>query len=313
MPQFSQILPKILTLTLPSPINSAPRGSSSLLRALGLGLGGSLLLSLSACGGSSTDPSKQAATSQEPSPEASSATGFGLLEVRANGEDFVREGFTTKDGWEVSFDHVYVSLAEVTALQTDPPFDPDSDEDPQVAIQERLEGDLVVDLAAPEAPTALVGSVPQASSGRYNALAFQVVVAEAGPAPGQSFRLVGTAQKAGETVEFTLDWDQAYAYRCGDFIGDQRKGILKDGDRADLEATFHFDHVFGDADTPPEDALNQDALGFEPLAQVASGGRLTANRDDLKTQLSPEAFARLDKAMAGLAHVGEGHCREVSL
>ena len=38
----------------------------------------------------------------------------GTLAFQANGEDFVRQGFVAKDGWTIDFDHVYVTLAEVT-------------------------------------------------------------------------------------------------------------------------------------------------------------------------------------------------------
>lgn len=306
-------MPHPSALSSPAPLSAVARlrpWSPGLARMLG----GMLLLGLVGCGGpqSGEAPASQSPADPSPDPAATAeAVGQGELELRANGEAFVRDGFTTKDGWEIEFDNVYVSLGPVEALQTDPPFDPDAGADPQIVNQVNLDGG-VVDLASPEAETVLVGSVPAAIAGRYNAMAFGVVPAGDGPAPGQSFRLVGMAQKDGEAVAFTLDWDQAYSYQCGDFIGDQRKGILKAGDRADLEATFHFDHVFGDADTPADDALNQDALGFAPLASLAQDGRLGANREQLQAQLAPEDFARLDKAMSGLAHVGEGHCRKVN-
>jgi len=50
----------------------------------------------------------------------------GRLQVYANGEDFVRQGFVSKDGWSINFDHVYITLADITAYQTEPPYDPHS-------------------------------------------------------------------------------------------------------------------------------------------------------------------------------------------
>ncbi len=246
-------------------------------------------------------------------PEAVSPQTKGQLEVRANGEDFVRDGFTSKDGWNITFDHLYVGLAEVTALQTDPPFDPDGDTVPQVTAALEQSEAVVVDLVNDASPTtALVATFDKAQSGRYNALGWRVVPAPGGPSAGQSLQLVGQASKDSETLEFSLDWDQSYQYLCGDFIGDQRKGILKQGDRTDLEATFHFDHLFGDGEAPPEDAINQDALGFAPLAALADQGNVTLNRSELQAQLSPEDFTQLETAIAGLAHVGEGHCQQVT-
>ena len=43
----------------------------------------------------------------------------GTLQINANGEDFVRQGFVSKDGWSITFDHVYITLADITAYQTD--------------------------------------------------------------------------------------------------------------------------------------------------------------------------------------------------
>lgn len=273
------------------------------LKLLGLGLGSAGMLSLSSC--SSSPPSEQS--------QAEQPQGQGQLEIRANGEDFVRDGFTTKDGWTISFDNLYVGLADVAALQTDPPFDPDQDVQPSIQIQVDHAPVTVVDLADDAAPTALVAQFPEAQAGRYNALGWSVVPATSGPSEGQSLRLVGQASKDGQTIPFTLDWDSSYDYLCGDFIGDQRKGILKAGDRADLEATFHFDHVFGDGDAPPEDDINQKSLGFDPLAALAQDGSLTTTRSDLESQLSPEDFATLETAIAGLAHVGEGHCKQTAI
>jgi len=36
----------------------------------------------------------------------------GKLQFYANGEDFVRQGFVSKDGWSISFDHVYITLSD---------------------------------------------------------------------------------------------------------------------------------------------------------------------------------------------------------
>ena len=72
----------------------------------------------------------------------------GKLILHANGEDFVREGFTSKDGWQISFEHVYVNLADVTAYQTNPPFNPETDEKIQATTKVLLvDAPITVDLA----------------------------------------------------------------------------------------------------------------------------------------------------------------------
>lgn len=238
----------------------------------------------------------------------------GILQFRANGEDFVRQGFTSKDGWEISFDHLYVSLSELTAFQTDPPFDPESGSSLNATAEARFANATVVDLAAGDeaADPILVGELP-ATAGRYNALSWTMRQADQGPASGQTLVLVGTATQGDTSIDFNLKFDREYTYTCGDFVGDERKGILSPGENADIEATFHFDHIFGDGEAPPDDPINTGALGFGPLAAVAEGGTLNADQSMLEEQLAAEDFATLISTLDNLGHVGEGHCEHTIL
>ncbi|ELR98466.1 hypothetical protein [Gloeocapsa sp. PCC 73106] len=232
----------------------------------------------------------------------------GELLLVANGEDFVRQGFTSKDGWQIEFDHVYVTLAEVTAYQTNPPFDPATDEAMKPIVTVVLtESPQTVDLAEgdTDAKPILVSQVKDAPAGNYNAIAWQVVPST----EGKTILLQGKATKGGETINFNLGITQALKYTCGEFVGDDRKGILEPGAQAELETTFHFDHIFGSAEVPQDDPLNTDALGFEPLAALAQNGQLQADSESLAQQMSPEDYQRLAEAIANLGHVGEGHCR----
>lgn len=240
--------------------------------------------------------------------------GDGSLTVRANGEDFVRQGFVTKDGWQLDFDHVYVHLAEVTAYQTEPAFDPNGTDPIQAKTEIVLVPSQTVDLAEGDAtaePIALAEKTVPA--GRYNALSWQITKATDGPAAEYAIVLMGTAVKDDQTLPFTLQFDQTGAYTCGDYVGDERKGILDAEGEADLEATFHFDHLFGDGDAPPEDEINTKALGFAPLAALAQDGSVTVEQAALKTNLSSADYDTLTTALAGLAHVGEGHCQQTEL
>ena len=235
----------------------------------------------------------------------------GILEIRANGEDFVRRGFVSKDGWQINFDHVYVNLADITAYQTDPPFDPNAGGDFKPIAEVSLDQRLTIDLAAGDnnAAPILVGEIV-APPGRFNALAWKMLPAEQGPAAGSVLTMIGVAEKAEQVIDFTINVDQPYTHICGDFVGNQRKGILAAGGRADLEATFHFDHIFGDGDASAEDAINTGALGFDPLAALADGRQLQVDLGRLKERLSGAHYSTLETALMGLAHVGEGHCEE---
>ena len=234
----------------------------------------------------------------------------GTLQFNANGEDFVRQGFVSKDGWAIVFDHVYITLTEVTAYQSDPPYDPHAGGEVKAKIDVALDGAYTVDLAegGEDASPIFVGEVSGAAAGQYNAISWKVVRASESPASGYSVVIVGVAEKEGQTVDFTIKVEPEYTYTCGEYVGDQRKGMLQKDSTADLEMTFHFDHIFGDAETPLDDDLNVGAPGFEPFAGIAQGGTLDVDTADLQAQLSAADYQMLVDILPTLGHVGEGHC-----
>lgn len=281
-----------------------------------LAIAAALPTMLLACSSETTAPESAEPMSEDTATETTTAAagGMGSLEIRANGEDFVRQGFVTKDGWQIEFDHLYVTLDEVTAYQSDPPYDAEAGGTPKATETVSIDEPMTIDLAegGPDAEPILVNTV-EAPMGRYNALSWKMVPAEAGPAAGQTLWLEGTAMKEGETVDFTLKLDPTLGFVCGDFVGDGRKGILEGTDQADMEATFHFDHLFGDGETAPDDEINTGALGFEPLAAIAQNGTLDVTQADLQAQLSPADYDTLMGILPSLGHVGEGHCDETEL
>ena len=234
----------------------------------------------------------------------------GTLEFRANGEDFVREGFVSKDGWSISFDHVYIVLSDVAAYQTDPPYDPESSGGLEAEVEVKLDGVHTVDLAAggENAPPILVGQVQDVAVGHYNAISWKMVKASSGAAAGYSLVIVGTADKDDQSIAFSIKVEQEYEYSCGDYVGDVRKAIVQEDGTADLEMTFHFDHLFGDADTPLSDELNLGAVGFDPFADIAAGGELDEDLAGLQAKLSSEDYQAMVDILPTLGHVGEGHC-----
>jgi len=233
----------------------------------------------------------------------------GTLAFTANGEEFIREGFVCKDGWELSFDHAYVTLTSISAFQTDPPFETEMGWEFEDLVQVRIDlaGVHTVDLAAPDADPAVVGEAASVPVGRYNAIYWEMVRASDGPSEGFVVLLVGTAEKDGETINFSLGLDREVSYLGGEYVGDERKGILQAGGSADVEMTFHFDHLFGDFDEDPGDEINLEALGFGPLAALAVDGALEVSLSDLETKLAEGDYALLLAVMTHLAHVGEGH------
>ena len=229
----------------------------------------------------------------------------------ANGEDFVRQGFVTKDDWQINFERVAVNIGEITAYQTEPAFNPD--ENTEINAIEKvtiLDEVTTVDLAeGTENAEPIAVAQINAPSGFYNALGWSMIPLDDSGLSDRTIVLQGQAVKDGETVDFTLGFAVPLQYVCGEFVGDERKGIVQQNEGAEVEMTFHFDRIFSDSNTPSDDPLNQDALGFQPLADLAQTGTLEADWQSLQQQLSPENTQLLTKAIAGLGHVGEGHCK----
>lgn len=248
-------------------------------------------------------------------PTAQLESSPGTLVITANGEDFVRQGFVSKDGWQIDFDSVYVTLAELKAYQSDPPFEPEKQALPKAQETVEVASPITVDLAEgdEDAEPIVVAEINDAPGGRYNALSWTMVSPKEGPATGYPLMLVGTATKAGEAIDFQLQMSESLKFVCGDFIGDTRKGMLSSGETTDVEATFHFDHLFGDAEAPADDEINTGALGFEPIAALAENGEVSLTSDDLEQNLSKEDYKTLQTLLPSLGHVGEGHCEETLL
>jgi len=231
------------------------------------------------------------------------------LQLIADGEDFIIEGFESKDGWRIDFDSVTVSINDVVAHQTEPPFDADSDEPLQATESVTLiSSPTVINLMLADGnngSTILVTEV-EAPPGHYNALSWKM---QNQPGNIETLVLAGTAQKDEQEIDFTLRFPIDVSYVCGEFVGDERKGIVTEDSSAEVHITFHFDHIFGDAQKNSTHEVNVAALGFDPMVSFAENGTLDIDLDNLQENLSPEDYQQLEQSLVSLGHVGEGHCR----
>ncbi|MFZ5942583.1 MAG: DUF4382 domain-containing protein [Bacillota bacterium] len=231
----------------------------------------------------------------------------GTLAFVANGEDFAREGFISKDNWRISFDNVYITLADITGYQANPPYDAYKGGEIKYDKKLGLNKVYTVDIAKGSEP-AVVDKVEGVPAGHYNAISWDMVKGTEGIAEGNMLILKGKAEKEGKIVNFNIKLNQELRVRAGEYIGDVRKGIVQQGKEAQLEMTFHLDHIFGDAEAPADDDLNLGALGFEPLAVLAENGKLEVDQPALKALLNKEEYNKLSELLYSLPHVGEGHC-----
>lgn len=241
-------------------------------------------------------------------------SGPGTLEFFVSGGDAVRHGLLSKDGWQLTFDNVYATVSEVTAYQTDPPYDPVYSADIiRYETSTALDGVHTVDLRSAEDTPLLVGTVVDAPAGAYNAVSWKMAPASAGDAAGHSLVLVGRAEKEDQALDFVIELDWEASFICGDYFvpgADLKatKGRLDPGGTADLEMTFALDSVFGDGTLHSSSVLNRAALGFDPLAALAQGDVLDIDLDGLRAGLSDDDYKVFEDALKEMGYTGARLC-----
>lgn len=247
----------------------------------------------------------------------------GTLIFTANGEDFVRQGFVSEDGWSISFDSVEVNVegptayqvvesqskalrtAKDAAQQTTRHGGHPHENVPEGSAHVALTGEYLLQL---QQDVHEAGRIEDAPIGNYNRMAFNVKQT----ASGESIVLTGSASKDAQAVDFTIRFGEEMSYYdCGP---NEFAGVLAEGGQARAEMTFHFDHIFGDiqeGDPDPEDenTVNYVAVGFQPFADLADlQGALDTDQEQLGLQMSGAVFHQLIDAVRTLGHSGEGHC-----
>ena len=221
--------------------------------------------------------------------------GSGTIIFTANGEDFVREGFVEKNGWDVSFDKVYVNIVNPTAYNSE-------------GLKSILKGAFFTDLAEGEkdADPIIVCKTEKVPHGNYQSLKFSIKRAKSGEFKDYSIVMIGTAKKGKETVNFTIKLDEEIDFDGKEgFVGDEIKGLLAENGETDVEMTFHFDHIFGDKEAAADDHINAGSVGFDFFNAYTKDGVLDVSQDMLKEAAD---YSKLIKALSSLGHLGEGHC-----
>ncbi len=237
--------------------------------------------------------------------EKAEAVETGTLEMDYNMNESPKEGLISKDGWLIKFDHIYMTLANVKAYQTDPPYSPMDAESEFNPVEEvSFEGLYNIDLAQSDDPVVLAAAndVPV---GHYNAVSWDNVQTQDGEYAGYSIVLIGQASKDGEEVAFNLKFDPQYKYLGGEYVGDERKGFVQAGETADVEMTFHFDHFFGDSNKPADCKINTlRAVGFDFFNRFAENGEVNLDMAQMKELLTDEEVNKIVGSLKCLAHSG---------
>jgi len=229
-----------------------------------------------------------------------SAGGTGKIVFYANGEDFVREGFLEKKGWKITFDHLYVNIANPVAYNSK-------------GLKAELEGTYLVDLAEGDskAKPIVVGTLDGLKEGNYQSLKFGLKRAEKGDYKGYSIVMIGKAEKGNDVRDFTIKLDEEIVFDGKEgYVGDEVKGMLLKGKETSVEMTFHFDHVFGDRSAPANDHVNSGSVGFDYFNAFAKNGKIDVAQKDL---VKTKGYKILLGAIATLGHLGEGHCHVLEM
>lgn len=218
------------------------------------------------------------------------------LIFKANGEDFVRQGFIDKQGWYISFKNLFVNVVDSTA------YVPGADDSVS------LPGSYWVDLAAGEknADPITVGKIDDVPSDNYQSLRFSLRQNASGEFAGYSVVMIGQAERRGEIVDFIIKLEEELDFDGKEgYVGEEIKGFLKPGDTTDVEMTFHFDHIFGDIEADQDDHINTGSVGFDFFRQFARNGRVNVSQSEF---VDADGYSTLVKAIWTLGHLGEGHC-----
>ena len=68
----------------------------------------------------------------------------GTLQFYANGEEFIRDGFLSKDGWQIEFDHFFVNINGPTAIQGEEMETGESGEEKDTALVDGEESEGLI-------------------------------------------------------------------------------------------------------------------------------------------------------------------------
>lgn len=221
----------------------------------------------------------------------------GTIVFAVNGEDFVRQGFVDKQGWNISFDKLYINIANPVA------YTPHGEM--HVAA---LTGEHWIDLAHGDenANPIVVGKLENIKTGNYQSLKFKIKRVQSGEHKGFTIVMIGNASKDGKTVPFTIKLDEEMDCDGKEgFVGDEIKGMLKPGGSTTVEMTFHFDHIFGDKEASEDDHINTGSVGFDFFNRFSKDEKVTVAQSEMK---SVQGYDTLVKAIRTLGHLGEGHC-----
>lgn len=221
----------------------------------------------------------------------------GNILFTANGEEFVVDGLISKEGWQIQFSSLLINIDSPEAYNPNHP-----------ELKALLKGHHLINLkrGTTEKPEVSVAILPDVQTGNYQSLRFSLKQIESGEYAGFSIVLKGNAEKEDEKIPFEIKLDEELTFDgLEGYVGDSIKGILKAGKTADVEMTFHFDHLFGNIEMGADDHVNSGSPGFEFFLPYIKDNKIDVTQDQTKS--NPQ-YDKLIQSIETLGHLGEGHC-----
>jgi len=223
--------------------------------------------------------------------------GTGTINFTVNGEDFVKKGFTDRDGWKITFKHLYINIVNPTAYTQDNSV-------PSVTLL----GDFWTDLTkgGMDAKPIFIGVAKNIKPANYQSLKFQLRRKVSGKFKGYSIVMIGTAKKKNIKIPFKIKLNEEIDFDGKEgFVGDTIKGIVKNHGSTDVEMTFHLDHLFGDITADKKSHVRTGSVGFKFFKKYGTSTQVNVSQNDFKKDKKYPVFL---KALWSLGHLGEGHC-----
>ncbi|MBZ0270715.1 hypothetical protein K8I61_01665 [bacterium] len=243
--------------------------------------------------------------------------GSGDLDFVIDGGAELRGEITSKDGWRLVWDHVYVHLTDVVAWRADiakhagETHDGDAGEAGDEHVSPPV-NDFYVELTKAAEPSVFItaGGVP---AGRYGMIEFNLSpdTPKHGDDDvfGNAFTILVDADKDEEHLFLTVTVRDAYEFLdCG-----PNPDVAPVTPESAGQAVVGIDAspIFGNVNLAGDDPLNEASIGFQPFADAATTEVLVVKHHDLHDTLGDDLAERFLDSLALAGRTGAARCTGV--
>ena len=192
-------------------------------------------------------------------------------------DELLQQGFTSKDFWQIRFEHLYITFDGKGRT-----IDLSDGDEPLSAILSQWQGNEANIKGASDQTSQLSGRIMKATSG---------------PSQGYGIYFQGKAYRENSQVAFTIKFEQEFLVKCPFQSNSQSTSQNTSKSKTDVALSLRLENLFGDARLPADGRVNRVALGFDAFAELAEKDSLVIDMATLKQRLAPEAFNTLEKQL----------------